>query len=118
MRHYNRNLILITLLFTISVQILYFADSNSVPVIKKIIFTGNREISAEIHRKISGAMLVKEKIEYSPDLLQKSIKLLYLLGFFNDINAYVIVENDGVQIKFDFIFKTTIKLLDIKGGYD
>ena len=106
-------LITVLLFLSFIVSGAFEAYAGPVPVIKSIEITGNSKIStATILSKIQSI----EGTDFSKDTVKKDLKILYKIGYFEDIRIEIESFEGGVKLIFNFIEKPSIISLDFQGN--
>lgn len=104
-------IISLSIIFFFSSQNVLHADSS--PIIKLIEIRGNKKINDDtIFSKMSSAV----GNTFSKNTVQKDIKKLYAIGYFDDVRVEIESFEGGVKLIFIFIEKPTIVNLDFQGN--
>jgi outer membrane protein insertion porin family len=112
----NKNTLLIAVFFMVLVNPLADAlpvSAQEVPLIKVIELKGNQRIEDDtIYGKISSAV----GDHFSDDTVQKDVKDLYGIGYFDDVRVEIAPFEGGLKLIYLFDEKPTIRSIDFQGN--
>ncbi len=103
----------IALILTFLLPGMSAAASDTAPLITMIEITGNRKISTVT---ILSKMNSREGVPFSKNSVQKDIKELYGIGYFDDIRVEIDSFEGGVKLVYIFKEKPSIISIDFQGN--
>jgi len=89
------------------------AGADTSPLVTQIELQGNRKISNET---VLARMQSREGEPFSKNTVQEDIKMLYSIGYFDDVRVEIDSFEGGVKLIYIFIEKPTIISLDFQGN--